>query len=882
MRDDRPNPDKLLRQVQEEERKEKRGKLKIYLGAAPGVGKTHEMLHDAKDELQKGLDVVVGVAESHGRAEINSLLTHFEILPKIKIEYRGKELLEFDLVQAIKRHPDLILMDEMAHTNAPLSRHKKRWQDIEELLHRGIDVYTTLNVQHIESVSDDVAQIINAPIKETVPDFMLELADTIELVDLPPEMLLKRLQEGKVYIPAQAEVAAQYFFRKGNLIALRELALRITANQVGKQVLLYREDQGIKHVWPTKEKILVCVGPNHESLKLIRDARQMATGLQAEWLAVYVDTPNVKKHEENRHNAIKNLHLAEQLGARTHVLVGMDVVKEILQFSREQNVTQIMVWKHIKTRWRDFFTRHLADEILRQSGEINVYIVTGMRHDIGYEEKLPIKKSFSWKTYCFAIFMVAFTTLLNIFIFPWASSSDLIMVYLLGVIITARFGQSGPSILASVTSVIAYDFFFIPPYYSFTIPSIELLFTLLTMLVVSQVISQLTIMTRKQAEAAKYIAKQTSALYTLSRQLASSRGTDKLLRIGLDYLETLFDSMVTTLLHENNELKIRPEQHLKKLDEKEQSIAEWVFDLRQVAGLGTDTLSYSPALYMPLLTPNACIGVLRIQPKTQRLFSPDEMRLLEASANQIALALEVDRLQEMDTQSALQNTVDHVRSVLLQSVSHDLRTPLVAVLGSASLLAEMGQKLTRDKVIALGKNIYFEIEQLSRLINNLLQITYLETESVKLKKQLLSLTDVINTVVKTSSKKLYDRKVTIIIPPNLPDIPFDPTLIQEALLNLIDNAVKFTPSGSPIEIIVTLDEQNKNVLISIEDHGPGIVEDEIKKLFEKYYRGRMLTAERGLGLGLAICQKIITAHGGKIWAENRKGGGAVFRFTLPL
>ena len=382
MPEQRLNPEKLLQLVQDEANKEKRGKLKIYLGAAPGVGKTHTMLHDALPEREKGLDVVIGVVESHGREEINEMLKEFEILPKQIVDYKGIKLQEFDLDAGLSRSPGLMLIDEMAHTNAPNLRHTKRWQDIKEILDRGIDVYTTLNVQHIESLSDSVSKIIYAPIKETVPDSMIEMANTIELIDIPPEELLKRLQEGKVYIPEQANLATEHFFRKGNLIALRELALRVTAEWVDVKVLLYRQDKGIKEIWPTKDKILVCVGPNHESLKLIRAAKRLATGLQAKWIAVYIDTPQLQSSAKKRSNAIQNLRLAEQLGAETHILSGVEIVKEVMIFAREQNVTQIMIWKYIHTRWIDWFKRSLADEIVRYSGEIDVYIMTGESSEI--------------------------------------------------------------------------------------------------------------------------------------------------------------------------------------------------------------------------------------------------------------------------------------------------------------------------------------------------------------------------------------------------------------------------------------------------------------------------------------------------------------------
>ncbi len=883
MPDKRPNPEKLLLRVQEEERKQLRGKLKIYLGAAPGVGKTHEMLHDALEERKKGLDVVVGVAESHGRQEIKSMIAEFEILAPQVIDYHGKQLLEFDLDAALNRHPGLILIDEMAHTNSPGLRHAKRWQDIKELLDRGVNVYTTLNVQHIESLNNNVSQIIHAPIKETVPDSMIDIANTIELVDIAPEDLLKRLREGKIYIPKQAELASENFFREGNLTALRELALRATAEHVGDQVLLYRQGQGITAVWPTNDKILVCVGPGAESLKLIRSARRMSASLQAKWIAVYVDRPRLQASETDRNNAIQNLRLAEQLGAETRVLSGFDIVKEIMSFAREENVTRIMIWKYIRTRWKDFFVRNLADEVVRNSGEIDVYIMTGKADDTKPRNNAPIVKSkIPWSIYGISIGIVALITLLNILLYPFLAASNLVMLYLLGVTIIALFGQRGPSILASIMSVLAYDVFFLPSFHHFSVLDIEYIITLIVMLVVSNVISHLTILIRRQSETARLNESQTSALYKLSRQLASTRGVDKLLKIGVQYIAENFNCKVTALLPEKGHLKVRARHGTKEIvGTKEQSIAQWVYDLGQAAGLGTDTLSFSEAFYIPLLGSHGPLGVLQIYPiQFKSLFSPEQMRSLEACANQIALSIEVDRTSKKIQKPDLESEAKKIQEALLEAISHDLRTPLASIMATASTQIELAHELNATRIKKLGEQIYFEGERLSRLINNFLQITYLESKSVKLAKELVSLHELANAVMKTTNIKLENRNIKIYIPENLPKVPIDNILIQEVLINLIDNASKFTPPDTPIEIYANLD--NDKIIVSVEDYGPGIVEDEVNKLFDKFYRGRKLITDRGLGLGLAICKKIIEAHGGKIWAENRKEGGAAFRFTLPL
>lgn len=882
--DERPNPDRLLRYANQEERAASQGKLKIYLGAAPGVGKTYSMLQDAINKLSQGVDVVVGIVESHGRSEIDKLIAKFEVLPRLNVEYHNKTLKDFDLDAALKRNPGLILMDEMAHTNAPGLRHTKRWQDIKELLDRGIDVSTTLNVQHIESLNDIVAQILHTQIKETVPDSMIELAHTIELIDLPPEDLIKRLQEGKVYFPEQIELAKNSFFREGNLYALRELALRTTAQRVNAQVLLYRHGKGIKHIWPSNEKILVCVGPGSESVKMIRTARRIATDMQAEWIAVYVDVPQIHSDPEKRNSAIQYLRLAEQLGGQTQILNGFNIVDEIMSFSREQNITQIIVAKKIRPRWRELFSKSLADEIIRASHEIDVYIVSGEKAE-EYKWKRGFEFTSELNTYAYLVTIatVAFITLINAVLFSFFSTSNLIMMFLLGLMVISLFGEVGPALLGILLSVLSYDYFFIKPYMSFLAKTSQDYLNLAMMFLVSLVICYLTIRNRKQARNAKRLQQQTASLHTLSRQLASTRGVDKLLAVGLQYIGDTFASDVMALLPVNNELKVRAKYKTGdiSLDSKETGVAQWVVELGQKAGLGTDTLPFSNSLYIPLLAAQGTIGVLRIHPENvNKLITPQEAHMLEACANQIALAIEVDRMEETAKENILQKESDKIRSMLLQSLSHDLRAPLIAIQGSARTLEEMAHQLDRKSIHKLATNINAESTELNRLIVNILQISYLEEGSYNIQKTPNSIKQLIGVVINSLSDQLIDHEIIVDVPDNLPLIPFDNSLIQEVIENLLDNAMKFTPPKSTIGIKATLEREY--LIISIEDEGPGIVLDEVNNLFEKFYRGRMRTTERGLGLGLAICKLIILAHGGAIWAENRREKGSAFKFSLPI
>lgn len=878
----RAKPEAFLQRALEEEQKAKRGKLKIYLGAAPGVGKTYNMLNDALAKRAQGLDVVVGIVETHGRHEIKFLLDDLEILPRQEVIYRDQKLTEFNLDAALKRNPALILIDEMAHTNVPGTRHTKRWRDIKEILDRGIDVYTTLNVQHVESLNDVVSGIIHTRVKETVPDSMLELADTIELVDLPADDLIKRLQEGKVYYPKTAELAAENFFRKGNLIALRELALRLTAERVGAEVIHYRKGQGIRRIWQTREKLLVCIGSNPESVKLIRTARRLATKFQAEWIAIHVDTPKIKLSEKERNAAVQYLHLAEQLGAETRILTGFDLVKEIMDFAREQNVTQLIISQRKRPRWKSFLFRGLADELVRASEEIDVYIVTMDESARPKPEKHePEKKKVPWRLYGIALAIVGVTSVLNYILSPHIHPSNFIMIYLLGVTIVALMGRMGPSIFASIASVLAYDFFFMRSFLSFPESGIQYFVTLMVMLIVAYIISHLTILIRRQAEAAHAIEKRTAILHSLSRRLATTRGVENVLDIGERFINEVFDSDVIVFLPQNQSLVIHRKKDQKlNLDPKEQGVAQWVYDLGQIAGLGTDTLPFSDALYVPMLASHGSIGVMRVKPvKHMHLFSPEQIHLLEACVNQIALAIEVDNIEEYTKEHEIKMEAEHVRNALLQSVSHDLRMPLVGVIGAASALIEAKGDLDRDTIKKLGSHIYMEIEQLNRLINNILQTTYLDAETIVLQKECHSLREVVDRVIKRN-KKFESKTICIAIPDDLPEVPFDETLLYEVFVNLIDNAITFSPENAPIEITATSD--NANVVISILDRGAGIAPDEVDKLFDKFYRGRSEGKEKGLGLGLAICKSVVIAHGGKIWMENRTGGGAIFRFTLPL
>lgn len=651
----RPTPEEMLALAKEEEKENKAGKLKIFLGAAPGVGKTYSMLKVALEKKAEGIDIVAGLVETHSRHDTLQLLNPLEKLPLKTIVYHGRKIAEFDLDAAIKRKPTIILVDELAHTNAEGSRHPKRWQDVKELLDLGIDVYTTLNVQHIESLNDVIAQITGVRVRETVPDLMIEIADNVELVDLPPDDLLMRLKEGKVYLPQQAERATTNFFRKGNLIALRELALRITAEFVNTEVTLHRQGQAIKKTWPTTERLLVCVGTNRDAIKLIRSAKRLAANLRADWIAVFVDSPKINGDASKRENALKALRLAESLGAETQLLTGSDLVKEVVNLAHERNVSKIVVGKIIRPKWVGYIRKTFVEELIRHSEEIDVYIV---KHEEStyYQEKqtsdhLPKVKLFSCIN---ALIIWGICTVINFSIYSTVPHTNFdfgsyILIYLIGLILISNQGERIPALFSSLLSIAALTFFFIYPPLKWDFTGIQYLLSLFLMFVVSQFISHLSILRKQQVNLSRFHEKRLISLYNLSKKLANTRGVENLLHIAIQYITEIFNSRVSILLPEKNgQLRVRHGGFTGiDLSEKERSIALWVYNLGQRAGLGTETLSNSKAIYLPLKDAKKTIGVIRVQPKDPKSFPLlEQFHLLETLTNQVALAIAVERLHE--------------------------------------------------------------------------------------------------------------------------------------------------------------------------------------------------------------------------------------------
>ncbi|HSC12971.1 MAG TPA: sensor histidine kinase KdpD [Rhodanobacteraceae bacterium] len=891
--DQRPDPDALLAHVREEEARGKRGRLKVFFGAAPGVGKSYAMLEAARKLKADGVDVVVGYVELHGRPETEALLAGLEILPPQKLEHRGIRLTEFDLDAALRRHPHTILVDELAHSNHPGARHPKRWMDIEELLDAGIDVCTTVNVQHLESLNDVVAQITGVQVRETVPDKVFDSADEIELVDLAPEDLLQRLHEGKVYVEDKARHALESFFRKGNLIALRQLALRATADRVDDSMREYRERHAIGATWPAGERVLVCVGPDPLSARLVRSARRLATALHADWLAVYVETPGlVRLSKDARDRVLQTLKLAASLGAETANLSGESVAAELLAFARRRNVSKIICGKPSRSGWRSRISPSLVDEIISGSGDIDVFVITGEEgSDVARPPRLPARSS-KWQAYARGIAVVAAITVASLVLNEYIERTNLVMLYLLGTVLVAiRFGR-GPSVVASVLSVSLFDFLFVPPTWSFAVSDAQYLITFAVMIATGLIISNLAARGRRQASVARQRERRSGELYALSRELAQNRDLGELGAILCRHALAIFDGEAAVLLPDSAGRLLDPANFCARgasmslthypVPGNDLGIAQWAYDHRQKAGRNTDTLGSADSIYLPLDAHKRCIGVLGLRPKDPRqLEIPEQMHLLESFVTQAAVAMERVQLAEAANAADTQVASEKLRNVLLSSISHDFRTPLASIIGAAStLLDKAAATLDDERRSSLLRAVLEEARRLHRLVDNLLDLTRLTSGPVQLKRVPVAIDELTGAVLHRLHDALAGREVALDVPADLPLVSCDEVMIEQVLFNLVENAQKHTPPGTPIRIRARA--WPAVVEITVADVGPGLPPGQEQRVFDKFHRAAEEPAQSGFGLGLAICKTIIEAHGGEIGARNLAGGGAEFRFSLPL
>lgn len=900
MSEQRPDPDELLEKVQRAEAMRRRGHLKIFFGASAGVGKTFGMLLAAHERRAEGLDVVVGYVETHKRAETEQLLEGLEVLAPRMLDYRDTQLREFDLDAALKRHPALIMVDELAHTNAPGSRHPKRWQDIQELLEAGIDVYTTINVQHIESLNDVVSQITGIPVWETVPDAVLESANEIELIDLPPDELLQRMKEGKVYLPQQAERAAQNFFRKGNLIALRELALRRTADRVDAQMRDYREDHAIQNVWQVKERMLVCIGPGGTAENLVRASYRLAQSLRAEWIVVYVETAKLQHLSRGQRDAVlRTLKLAEELGAEAITLSGYRLAEEVIAYARTRNASRIVLGKPTLSGWKRWLFGSLVDTIVRLASDIDIHVV-GKESDflsrtsenpyfsrsrlylgLSSVEQRPLIK---WRAgYLWGVAVTAVCTAIAWPMLGHFDLANLIMVYLLGVVVVAaRYGR-GPSVLSSFLSVLLFDFCFVPPRFSFAVSDTQYLITFAGMLLVALVISSMTVSIRHQAKIAGHRERRISSLYAMSRELAATRGEENIVRIAVKHVAEVFEAQAVVLLPNEVGRIVYPvsEGSAQSCHGSDLSVAQWVYDHEHMAGQGTDTLPGGEVVYLPLKASAGMIGVLAILPlNPARLALPEQQRLLETFVSQISLALERVKLAAETHSAQIKMETEQLRNSLLSAISHDLRTPLAAIVGASSSLVRDGVRLTSDARHELSLAIYDGATRMAGLANNLLDMARLEAGSIMLNRQWQPLEEVVGGALAGLTARMVNHPVSVKLPQNLPLVEIDSLLIERVFVNLLENAVKYTPPGTPIEISAA--SGVNELVVTVSDQGRGIPAGEEKLIFEKFHRAVSEGNQGGAGLGLSICRSIVEAHGGRIWADNLPAGGAAFHFALPL
>jgi len=913
----RPDPDLLLAHVQADERQQLRGKLRIFLGYAAGVGKTFAMLEAAHQRRAEGIDVVVGYIETHKRAETEALVAGLEVIPREFIEYRSTTLTEMNVDAVLARQPQLVLVDEFAHTNAPGSRHPKRYQDVGELLEAGIDVYTTLNVQHLESLNDIVAKITGVVVHETVPDSAIDQAAEIELIDLPTEELLQRLKEGKVYVPEQAARAIEKFFRQGNLTALRELALRRAAMRVDDQMRAYMRTRAIPGPWQASERVLVCLGPGVLSERLVRTARRLADDLNAPWFAVYVETTETRRlSPQVREQVARRLQLAEELGARVKTLPGTSVAEAVVNYARKHNVTKIIVGKPLRSAWAEFLHGgSVVDQLVRLSGVIDVYVVnseeTGSAPtmETAARDWLPHRP---WRRYFHSFLLVAAATALSFLLdpaltlqkwnfvsqmlltgerpaTPFSSPSldptNLVMIYLAAVVVAAIYLGRGPAILASFLSVLAFDFLFIPPYITFVVADPQHFLTFIGLFVVGLIMSTLAARAREQAEVARAREAQTAELYDLSRDLASTAALEAILKILIQHVEQIFGRQVVVLLLDQQADKRLTSQAASlslTLDEQELAVADWVFRHGEPAGRNTHTLPAADLRYLPLKTPRGIVGVLGVRGPgaMERHLTPEQRQLMEAFANQAALAIERAQLEEQTRQMQLLQAAEKLQTALLNSISHDLRTPLVSITGALSSLDEDHERLDETTRRSLIENARSEAERLNQIVSNLLNMTRLEAGVLKVAPEPCDVQDVIGVALEQFGDRPGVQQVVVNLPEDLPLASMDFVLMTQVLVNLLDNALKYSPTQTPVEVRAQV--VSGHLQIEVADRGMGIPPEDLQHVFDKFYRVQRPGHVSGTGLGLSICKGIVEAHGGFIVAESRPGGGTVMTVALPL
>jgi two-component system, OmpR family, sensor histidine kinase KdpD len=886
MSDVRPDPEALLERMRREERSAARGKVKIFFGASAGVGKTFAMLAAARRVREQGRDVVVGVVETHGRSETAALLEGLEALPPKKIPHKERLLTEFDIDAALARRPSLILVDELAHTNAPGSRHPKRWQDVDELLANGIDVFTTLNVQHLESLNDVVGGITGIKVWETLPDTFFDRADEIVLVDISADELLGRLKEGKVYLPEQAERAARNFFRKGNLMALRELALRRTADVVEEEVQEYRADKAIDIAWKTEAQILCCIGPSPGAEHMVRSAARQAARLNVEWTAVYVETPRLQRlPREERERILRVVKLAQELGARTAILTGNDPVEEIVHYARSHNIATVVVGRGAERRlpWR----RSVSDIIAKAAPEMDVVEIGRGARDAGVPlagpailpEDADPRRFDKRMRYAKTAAACVLTTLAAWALYPYFDLANIVMIFLLTVVLVgARWGR-GPAVFAAVVNVLAFDFFFVPPRFSFAVSDVQYLLTFAVMLAVGLVTGQLTAGVRYQARVASHREERARTLYEFARDLSGLLTTGQVIEVAEGFMAKAFRARVVILVPDADGRPVSPTLR-GMTNPVDGVIAQWSYDHAQPAGAGTDTLPGNEFLFLPLKAPMRNRGVLAIRPERQRLLMiPEQRRQYETFAALVAIALERVHYVDVAREALVKIESERLRNSLLAALSHDLRTPLAALLGLAESMPFTRPPMSEEQA-DMAKSIAEESRRLIALVNNLLDMAKIQSGEVRLHLEWHALEEVVGSALRGLRQALANHTVLVELAADLPLVQMDAVLIERVLVNLLENASKYTPAGT--RVTIAAETRADELVVSVSDDGQGLPKGKEEAVFEKFARGEKESATPGVGLGLAICRAIVEAHHGKIRAEAGRAQGARFLFTLPL
>ena len=879
----RPDPDMLLAQVQNQERKDARGQLRIYFGASAGVGKTYAMLAAARKLQADGQPPLVGVLETHGRAETAAMLDGLELLPAKVISYRGKSLSEFDLDSALALHPSLILVDELAHSNAPGSRHPKRWQDVEELLESGINVFSTMNVQHLESLNDVVGGITGIRVAETVPDTVFDEADEVVLVDLPADELLARLKSGKVYQAQQAERASKNFFRKGNLIALRELALRRTADRVEDDVRAYRVEKSIDTIWKTGGAILACVGPRAGCEHVVRSSARLAGQLGVDWHAIYVETPELQRlPDEKREATLLALKLANELGARTAVLSGGEVGAAVVEYAREHNLSKIVMSRaHQTWPWRMSHLRRIAslapDIDLVEIGEATHAATPRPSGQPATQAVSDSKRK--WIAYSIAAASSLLTALLATPLLPHLDLANIAMLFLLVVVLVAvRLGR-GASVVATCVGVACFDFFFVQPRFSFAVSDLQYLVTFAVMLAVGLITGHLTAGLRFQARVAAHRERRSRALYEFARELSGALQTEQIFDTTRDFIQRTFRARAILLVPDLDDRLQEPSQ-TDGAATPDLGVAQWAYDHAESAGLGTDTLPANPFFYLPLVAPMRTRGVLAIEPEQQRwILIPEQRKQLDTFAALAAIALERVHYIEVAQGALVNMETERLRNSLLAALSHDLRTPLTLLVGLSESLTRSKPSLPAPQ-LELAQSLHNEARRMSALVANLLDMARLQSGEIKLHLEWQALEEAVGSALRLTSTQLSQHLISTNIAQNFPLIRFDAVLLERVLCNLLENAAKYTPLGSKIDISAAL--HGSHAMLTIADNGPGVAAGREEAMFEKFTRGERETARSGVGLGLAICRAIIEAHGGKISYAKSALGGAAFIILLPL